>query len=31
MDTLILEEDQKSSVLSDIEEYLKPETRDMVS
>lgn len=31
MDTVILEEDQKMDVLTDIEEYLKSETRDMVS
>jgi hypothetical protein len=29
MDTVILEEDQKRDILSDIEEYLEPETRDM--
>ena len=29
MDTVVLEDDQKIAILSDIEEYLKPETRDM--
>jgi chaperone BCS1 len=29
MDTVILEDDQKRDVLRDIEEYLKPETKDM--